>query len=74
MMIISLKPTKHTDLYQFKIHIFYRKLSLHSNSAQIYYFDEIYIITKKHIQLIFFALKKYGAARDEARGHWLVYI
>ena len=39
MLVISLKPTKQINLYWFKIHIFYRKLALHKNSAQIYYFD-----------------------------------
>ena len=39
MLIILLKPAKQINLYRFKIHIFYRKLALHKNSAQIYYFD-----------------------------------
>ena len=39
ILVISLKPTKHINLYRFKINIFYRKLALDMNSAQIYYFD-----------------------------------
>ena len=39
MLVISLKPTKKINLYRFKILIFYRKLALHKNSTQIYYFD-----------------------------------
>ena len=39
MLVISLKPTKQISLYPFKIHIFYKKLALHMNSAQIYYFN-----------------------------------
>ena len=39
MLVIWLKTTKQINLYQFKIHIFYRKLALHSNSTQIYYFN-----------------------------------
>ena len=47
MLVILLKPAKYINLYQFKIHIFYRKLSLHKNFARIYYFAKIYIIVKK---------------------------
>ena len=37
ILVILLKPTKLINLYRFKIHIFYRKLALDMNSAQIYY-------------------------------------
>ena len=39
MLVISLKPNKQINLNQFKIDIFYRKIVVHSNSTQIYYFD-----------------------------------
>ena len=54
-MVISLKPIKQINLYRFKIHIFYRKLARHRNSAQIYHFNQKYI-TKK--QLKFFYVEK----------------
>ena len=38
ILMILLKPTKYINLYWFKIYIFYRKLALHRNSTQIYYF------------------------------------
>ena len=39
MLVISLKSTKQINLYQFKIHIFYKKLTLNINYVLIYYFD-----------------------------------
>ena len=39
MLVISFETTKQINLYRFEIHIFYRKLALDMNSAQIYYFS-----------------------------------